>query len=328
VGVLLLTATLESSILACPCAKKSPLVAGDGGATLCTALGCAHAQQAGAFTRTQGVPILISFQNCDTVCQPEQYKSDEANTFYGVDRESSAPDQKSPQRVPDTTSVTAKNCAKFVQLVGARSSAPRVLVIGSGTRGSGTEALWDNRALHKVGVDIYPSSSTDYVADAHYLPFVDGAFDGVWIQAVLEHVVDPVLVVKEIHRVLAKDGIVYAETPFMQQVHEGAYDFQRYTVLGHRYLFRWFTALDMGGTRGPGVVLAWSVRYLVWAMTRSKTAAAIATKPFAMLAGLFDRLADRRAMWDSSSGVYFLGSKAEQSIQQRDLPKAYQGFQV
>ena len=35
-------------------------------------------------------------------------------------------------------------------------------------------------------------------------------------------------------------GIVYAETPFMQQVHEGAYDFTRYTVLGHRYLFKKF----------------------------------------------------------------------------------------
>jgi SAM-dependent methyltransferase len=327
-GVHFLSAITESTILACPCAKKTPLVAGVSGATLCTGAGCVHAQASGCFTRTQNVPILISFQNCDTVCQPEQYKADDSGTFYGVDRKASALDQKSPKRVPDTTSVTAKNCAKFVDLLQARHAQPRVLVIGSGTRGSGTEALWDNAAINKTGIDIYPSASTDYVADAHYLPFVDGAFDGVWIQAVLEHVVDPVLVVQQIHRVLAKGGIVYAETPFMQQVHEGAYDFQRFSVLGHRYLFRWFDAVDMGGTRGAGVVLAWSVRYLVWALTRSKTAAAIAAKPFAMLAGLLDRWSDPRAMWDSSSAVYFLGSRAEQPMRQSELPKGYRGLQV
>jgi SAM-dependent methyltransferase len=323
-----LIATQKSEILACPCAKKVPLLADDANAFLCSSAGCAYALPAKGFKRVQGVPILIAFENCDTVCQPSQYETDDSNTFYGLARSSDAPAPKGPRPAPDITSVTAKNCLKFVALVGARSATPRVLVIGSGTRGSGTESLWDNDKIKKIGIDIYPSQSTDFVADAHYLPFVDGAFDGVWIQAVLEHVVDPVLVVKEIHRVLAKGGVVYAETPFMQQVHEGAYDFQRFTVLGHRYLFRWFDAVDMGGTRGAGLVLAWSVRYLVWAVTRSKTAAAMVSKPFAMLAGLFDRLADSRAMWDSSSAVYFLGSRAEQPIKQSELPKSYRGLQV
>ena len=62
--------------------------------------------------------------------------------------------------------------------------------------------------------------------------------------------VEPEKVVAEIYRVLKENGIVYAETPFMQQVHEGAYDFTRYTVLGHRYLFRQFHALSIGGNKG------------------------------------------------------------------------------
>ncbi len=49
---------------------------------------------------------------------------------------------------------------------------------------------------------------------------------------------------KEIHRVLKDDGIVYADTPFMQQVHEGAYDFTRFTLSGHRWLFKNFALLD------------------------------------------------------------------------------------
>jgi ubiquinone/menaquinone biosynthesis C-methylase UbiE len=68
------------------------------------------------------------------------------------------------------------------------------------------------------------------VADGHQLPIADGSVDGVWIQAVLEHVLDPSIVVQEIHRVLTPGGVVYAETPFMQPVHEGAYDFTRFSL--------------------------------------------------------------------------------------------------
>ena len=86
---------------------------------------------------------------------------------------------------------------------------PVVLIIGAGEIGSGTDKLYSSK-LQIVGTDVYCSSSIDYVADAHYLPFKNAIFDGVIIQAVLEHVVDPQLVVSEIHRVLKKDGIVYA----------------------------------------------------------------------------------------------------------------------
>jgi SAM-dependent methyltransferase len=41
-----------------------------------------------------------------------------------------------------------------------------------------------------------------------------------WIQAVLEHALDPPVVVAEIYRVLKPGGLVYADTPFMQRVHE------------------------------------------------------------------------------------------------------------
>jgi SAM-dependent methyltransferase len=327
-----LTSTTVPSILCCPCVEKALIVAGVENAFVCSREGCLHSQPAHAFKHVQNVPILISFQKCDTVCQSEQYTGGGSKKFYSVTRSTTSLGQRARKLLSGTNGVTLKNCKKFVELVAARAAQtptkPRVLVIGSGTRGSGTEALWDSDAVTNVGIDIYPSESTDYVADAHYLPFVDGAFDGVWIQAVLEHVADPNLVVQEIHRVLAKGGIVYADTPFMQQVHEGAYDFQRYSVLGHRFLFRAFTALDMGGNRGPGVVLAWSIRYFVWAITRSKLAAKVISAPFAVAFGLLDRLTDKRGLWDGPSGVYFLGSKSDQVLKHSELPKAYQGFQI
>ena len=64
------------------------------------------------------------------------------------------------------------------------------------------------------------------------MPFKE--IDLVIIQAVLEHVMYPNKVVSEIYRVLKNDGLIYSETPFMQQVHEGPYDFSRFTESGHR----------------------------------------------------------------------------------------------
>ena len=88
-----------------------------------------------------------------------------------------------------------------------------------------------------------------------------GSFDGVVVQAVLEHVLSPATVVAEIHRVLRDGGLVYAETPFMQAVHEGAFDFTRFTDLGHRRLFGRFEEIDRGVAVGPGSSLLWALRY-------------------------------------------------------------------
>jgi hypothetical protein len=85
--------------------------------------------------------------------------------------------------------------------------------------------------------------------------------EGVWIRAVLEHVLEPAQVVAEVHRVLAAGDIVYAETPFMQQVHEKAYDFTRFSRTGHRWLFRHFEKIAAGEIGGPGQSLVWSLRY-------------------------------------------------------------------
>ncbi len=201
------------------------------------------------------------------------------------------------------------------------------MVIGSGEKGSGTEKLFSNESIFVVGTDIYSSETVDVVADAHYLPFKNEVFDGVWIQAVLEHVVDPILVVSEIYRVLKSDGIVYAETPFMQQVHEGAYDFQRFTVLGHRYLFKQFTSIKIGGNKGVGTVLTWSIRYFFWGVFRSQLIARVISILVGLPLRLLEKVADKRSLFDASSGVFFLGRKNNTEISHKELIKNYRGFQ-
>ena len=113
----------------------------------------------------------------------------------------------------------------------------------------------------------------------------------------------------------------------MQQVHEGAYDFTRYTVLGHRYLFKNFELLEFGGNGGAGVVLGWSIRYFIWSLTRSRLIASVLSIPLGLIFKQIDKLADEKALFDSSSGVYFLGKKSNVIITHKELIALYDGLQ-
>lgn len=218
--------------------------------------------------------------------------------------------------------VAATNCRKFVDLAKNQSTRPRILVIGGAKIGSGSDALYQDTSLDVIGTDVFSSPNTVLVADAHKLPFVDGSFDGVWIQAVLEHVLEPANVASEIHRVLRQDGLVYAETPFMQQVHERAYDFTRFTQSGHRWLFRKFSEISAGPVTGGGVSLLWSIRYLFRTLGAGDGASRLAALPFFWLRFL-DGLSKGRAKSDAASGLFFLGRRSEDALSPRFMPHYY-----
>lgn len=211
---------------------------------------------------------------------------------------------------------------RFLAAAVQSGARPRVLVIGGGSIGRGAEPLYAGAEV--VAFDIYASPNTQFVGDAHRIPCADGAFDGVWIQAVLEHVLEPGRVVAEIHRVLKPDGVVGAITPFMQHVHEGAYDFTRFTHSGHRWLFRRFEELEAGATAGPGLVAVWSARYLVRGLLRTRKAGIAAALAVFWLAWL-DRLVPLPFRVDAASAVYFLGRRSEASLTPRDMVGYYRG---
>lgn len=294
--------------LCCPCRRKTALVE-DADGIRCAGDGCPFNGSAGAFPKAGGIPVLIPFDVEDTVCEASAYANGPGSVY--VRRRESRPKQFLRWLIFGEPAITLRNCRQFCDLVKQAGASPRLLVIGSGTPGSGTDALWQDDDLEKVGIDIYPDADVDFVADAHYLPFRDRIFDGVWIQAVLEHVLNPRDVVAEISRVLKPGGHVYAETPFMQQVHEGAYDFQRFTVTGHRYLFRDFALTAMGPNKGPAITFAWACKYLVWAITRSRMVATLATLPVFFLCRWLDPMFGERAAWDGASGTFFLGRKGD-----------------
>tara|TARA_Y200000002_G_C22612161_1_gene634311 strand:+ start:253 stop:1212 length:960 start_codon:yes stop_codon:yes gene_type:complete len=221
---------------------------------------------------------------------------------------------------------TKKNLELFVTNLNKLSPNPKVLIIGSGTRGNGTSFLYETKNLEIYGQDIYGSENVDFISDAHYLPLASEQFDGILIQAVLEHVVEPTKVVSEIYRLLKDNGVIYAETPFMQQVHEGAYDFNRYSVLGHRYLFKKFEMLKMGGLGGSEVVLTWAVKYFIWSVFRIRILAKLIGFIFSILLRPFSFLISKSSMHDSSSGTFFLGIKKKGfALSQMELIKLYKG---
>lgn len=305
--------TLKPVHMCCPCSHKSEIAARRDGNWICARPDCPYSGRK-CFRTVDGIPILIPFDVEDTVCDEQAYKYVATETGYRF-VEQDVYLTRRPNRVKSflkrllllPPEETPRNIETFVRSVGANAT---VLVIGAGSRGDGTEPLWNSEDVDVVGTDIYPSPSVDCIADAHFLPFRDETFDGVLIQAVLEHVLQPAAVVDEIHRVLRDGGLVYAETPFMQQVHEGAYDFQRFTITGHRWLFRQFEQIAIGPLKGPAITFAWSLKYFIWALTRSRKLASAVYMPAFFILQLADRLIARRLKWDGASGVYFLGRKS------------------
>jgi ubiquinone/menaquinone biosynthesis C-methylase UbiE len=271
----------------------------------CTNNLCSHSKEENSYNQFAEKPLLISFDNTDTVCLPDFYKDEKyrvikrrnpniLKVFYSI--------------VYGASSETKKNIDILIDYLKIKESS-KILIIGGGTEGHSIDKLLENNKSSITSIDIYPSDKTDYICDAHFLPFKNKIFDAVIIQAVLEHVLSPPDVVSEIHRVLKEDGIVYAETSFLQHVHEKEYDFTRYTPNGHRYLFKSFKAISFGTIRGPITVLAWTIRNLFESIFRSIYIGKIISIPFFILANIFDRFLKNNHSILGSGAVYFLGIK-------------------
>ena len=202
----------------------------------------------------------------------------------------------------------------------------RLLVVGGGTVGNGARSLYEAPGLELVAFDVYASPWTQFLADGHSIPLPDASVDAVWVQAVLEHVLDPRQVVAEIERVLRPEGLVYAETPFLQQVHEGPFDFTRFTESGHRWLFRRFDRMDSGVVAGVGNQLTWTLDHVARGMFRSEVAGKL-VRVASVWANLLDRVIPERFSVDAASCVFFYGRKSGNELAPREIVGHYQGAQ-
>ena len=199
---------------------------------------------------------------------------------------------------------------------------PRILVVGAGGRTHGNDT---DRPTY---MDVALGPGIDVIADGHDIPFPDGSFDLIIAIAVLEHVADPPRCVDEFRRVLRPCGFVYAITPFLQPVHMGAYDFTRFTPLGHRRLFRWFDTIDAGAALGTGTVMAWAVSSFLESIPSGRLGRQI----FGAIGLLLRPPLRRLDRWlhapphiDGAGGCFFFGRLRDKPVPDRIILREYRG---
>src|SRR5262249_54952282 len=206
----------------------------------------------------------------------------------------------------------------------------RVLVIGGQILGDGLEALLNRDSIDLVETDVTLGARTSLVCDAHDLPFADASFDAVVIQEVLPAVPDPHQCVAEIDRVLAPGAFVYAENAFVQQAWGGRFDFTRWTLVGHRRLFRAFEEIRSGPVCGPGMALAWAWDYFLASFPTSRATRRV-LRAFAHITSFwlkyFDSfLVNRPGAVDAASSFFFLGRKTGRITTDREIVASYRGM--
>ncbi len=298
-----------------------------------TAFQCGNASCRAAFPIVDGVPILIDESRSVFRIGDFQQRKITYRAFGGSQEEATEPGRRRFRRwinrlLPSLgrNVKAARNLGVFGGLLCQANARPVVLVIGGGVFGAGLASL-PSSSVQLVETDVSFGPRTALICDGHDIPFLDQTFDGVIVQAVLEHVVDPYRCVSEIHRVLKSNGLVYAETPFMQQVHGGRYDFVRFTHRGHRRLFHQFTEIESGAVCGPGMALAWSYKFFLRSFAVSARAAWL-LEIFARLTSFwllyFDRwLIDKPRTLAAASAYYFMGRKSEQVLSDKELIRLY-----
>lgn len=138
--------------------------------------------------------------------------------------------------------ISKKTLKKIIQEINNKSLLG--LNIGSGITNYSTQIInFDSQQFANVQV----------IGDLFSLPFRDNTFDYVFSIYVLEHVPNPELAIKEMHRVLKPGGICYSFIPFIQGFHAAPNDYVRFTssgVVNYFYEFDIIKNKAVGPTSG------------------------------------------------------------------------------
>src|SRR5581483_2687730 len=106
-----------------------------------------------------------------------------------------------------------------------------------------------------VNLDLVAVPGVDVVADAALLPFSADVFQRVECDAVLEHVANPCLIMREMTRVLAPRGFLHGMAPFCHPFHEYQADYRRFTPDGLKQLATELKLVAEGRRTGPAATL-------------------------------------------------------------------------
>lgn len=271
-----------------------------------------------------GVPVLINDANSAFAVADYLGGPGYAGASYGRDADRALGLRRLGRRIARRlgdvqSSIAYPGPEDALAHIRAGTPSPAVLVIGSGGCRLGAA---EDRVVH---TDVAFAAEVDAIADAHDLPFESNSFDLVIAVAVFEHVADPARCAAEVVRVLRPGGHIYAVTPFLQPVHMGAYDFTRFTPIGHRRLFRAFDEVAAGVAMGAGSTLGAGFAGFLRAISAARAwqrVAGLAGMLAAAPLRLLDRFLPNSA--DFASGLWFFGRLRDgPPVADRELVTAY-----
>lgn len=102
----------------------------------------------------------------------------------------------------------------------ARTESSLMLDLGCGA--AGHRAVCEQAGFEYVGLD-YQSEQADILADAHALPFLPESFEFVLSIAVLEHLRNPFVAMREAYQVLLPGGKLVGTVAFQEPFHGNSY---------------------------------------------------------------------------------------------------------
>lgn len=114
------------------------------------------------------------------------------------------------------------------------------ILLDVGCGGRPYRGYYERRTEAHWGLDVDGAQKPDLVADTQALPIAAATAGTILATEVLEHVEDPALMLREVHRVLAPAGRAMVTVPFLYRVHDAGADWHRYTVFGLHALFQEF----------------------------------------------------------------------------------------
>lgn len=166
-----------------------------------------------------------------------------------------------------------------------------------------------SKASECITFDMVKEENIDLVGDVLDLSFKNGTFDTIISTQVLEHVERPWIMIKEIHRVLKKDGICILTAPFLQPYHADPDDYFRYTIEGVKSLFKnqGFEILEAGSCGRSFTVLSEFIRFLYFnPYKKAKRGSWKITRLMAAMAKTLNKFSRNKIIY---SNVYIIAKK-------------------
>lgn len=166
-----------------------------------------------------------------------------------------------------------------------------------------------------ITVDFAKVGNTNIIADIHNIPLKGESTDCIFCTGTLEHVEYPEVVLKEIVRVLKKDGIVYIDVPFMQCYHPDPVDYWRFTIKGLELICirNGLIKIETGVNIGSASALTWVLMVFSQTIFSNRIINKIFSTLFSILVSpikYIDKITIKREnSIIAPSAVYFIGTK-------------------